>query len=174
MAEFRDRPDVQTVDVLIETGSSEIERRGANLDDVLRVILFDMKKNNQWGSTAEMAHRLGLKQQTLATFMDEKRTGTTIATLSTICAATQQSPIEIFHRHERYPPKEGDRPGFADDLIFNRFRAILDRGEASRLLRLVELAKDVGALDEILTTAEKVLPTSLSGRNKRPQARENP
>ncbi len=173
MAEFKERPDVQAIDVLIKTGSTEMKRQGADLDDVLRAVIFDIREDNKWGSTAETARRLGLPQQTLASFMDEKRLGTSIATLSTICAALQQTPIEIFHRHERYPVKDDARPSFADDLIFNRFRAVLERGEASRLLRIVELAKDAGALGEILTTAEKILPASLQIRKKESQVREN-
>lgn len=158
MAEIRGKGGVRPHEVRVHTGGQESRRIGVNLDDVVREILLSLKHQNRWESTAAMARRLGLKQQTVATFIDESRSGTTIATLSTICAALQESPVAFFQRHERYRGDEDSHPRRHDDLIFSRFRALLDRGEAARLVHIIEAARDSGALPEILTAAERILP----------------
>lgn len=162
MAEISSRPDVREVGIVVKTDEGEERRKGNNLDDVLRAIIWDIREKTGWRSTTETARRMGLPQSTLALLMDESLPGTSLDTLSRVCAALKLSPVELFRLHELY---KGERE-FADDFVFNRFRSVLSRGEASRLLPLLEIAKDQGALDLVLTAAEK-LATQRPAKRKR-------
>jgi DNA-binding Xre family transcriptional regulator len=140
------------------------------LDDVLRAIVWDMKLEHAWNTT-RAAKQLGLRQQTLATFLDEKLPGTTLDTLSRICAALKTDPVELFRRHERYKPET--RAPFAEDTIFDRFRALLTVDHARRLARLLEVLIDRQALAKVIEAAEVALqvrrlePTTRSGKPAR-------
>ncbi len=173
MGEIKERPTVQEIKVRVKTDKGSETRSGVDIDEILRAILFDMKRDNKWTSTAEMARRIGVPQQTLATFMDESGPGTGIETISKVCAALRLSPIDLLQRHERYHPEQGGRTQFADDLVFDRFRAVLDRGEASRLVRVIELLRDSGAFEEVLTAAERILPGTLPARKKGAESAAN-
>ena len=160
MADRDERPQVRTVTVEVPSVSSPsgiAKRDGANIDDVVRAIIWDFKEEvHEWSSWAEAARHLGVPQQTLSDFMNDPESGTRILTLSRICAALQMSPVDLLQLHERYHPESrGDTP-FAADVVYNRFRALLDVRQASRLARMLELAQGSDLLEKALDFAEAV------------------
>jgi len=163
MAEIEFRPRVRTAEVEYETApGTKRKRKGANLDDVLRAIIWDLKRTRGWKTTTEAAKHLGLPQSTLARILDEGLVGTTVETVSKLCVVLKLSPISLFQLHERYSPSKRLSAGFAEDLVFDQFRAVLDdRGEASRVLRVLEVLKDLGLLEQVLDLAERLLPGAL-------------
>lgn len=158
MAELENRPEVRTLELTLDVpDETDRDREGANLDDVLRAVIFDLRAAYGWGSTAETARHLGLKQQTLAQFMDEKQPGTRLETLSRVCTAMRMSPVDIFQLHERYNPASRQGSPFAEDLIFNRFRAVLDVGKARKLLRVLEALRSRSLLDDAIALLERLV-----------------
>jgi len=163
MADIKERPEITKIEVKVPGSKGQLETRyGANLDDVLRAIVFDLKKEYGWPSDAEAARQLGVPQQTLHLLMNPTvgkkgdLSGTTVATLSAMCAALRQSPIALLGRHERY----ADEVHFAEDFVFDRFRSVLDKDEASRILPLLGELKRRGALNDVIDAAERILPAS--------------
>lgn len=164
MSKSDERPKVSTITVEVPDGPDRtVKREGANLDDVLRALVWDLKNEvYDWKSVAETARRLGLPQQTLNDFLGPKQSGLRLETLSKVCAAIQMSPVELLQLHERYHPESrGDTP-FAADLVYNGFRSVLNLDQAKRLLRLVELARDRELLDKALEFAEELAGDSVS------------
>ena len=97
--------------------------------------------------------------------------------LSRWCAALREFPTDFFSRHPRYRVTDdgGKEARFAEDLVFNRFRARLSIDTARRLLAVVDSLSDRGAnaFDAFLTLAESMAgithqpPTSESGKSRR-------
>ncbi len=165
MAGIKERPSVREVTVLVPGDGDRLsERSGADLNDVLRAILWDLRDDYGWKDWTAAAKALGLPQSSLSSFFQEEkvknpdgsttveRQGTRLETLSRICAAIRKDPIELFQRHERY----AEEKRFADDAIFDQFRTVLDRGEAARLLPVLVTLKARGALDLALQTMERI------------------
>lgn len=155
MGEISERPKVRSVEVEVPDGDGISIREGANLDDVLRAIVWDLKNTvYKWPSTKSAANHLGVPQQTLSDFLDESEPGTGLKTLSRVCAALQMSPVEVLQLHEKYHPESrGDSP-FASDVIYNRFRSLIDLDQARKLVRIIELARERNLLDQALEFAE--------------------
>lgn len=158
MAELKERPEIRDIVVDVPGAKGKVEqRKGANLDDVLRAILWDLKVKHYGGSTADAARHLGMKQQTLSLFLDAEMPGTSVNTLSTVCAAMKMSPIALLGLHERY----ADEAHYVEDFVFDRFRSVLDKGEASRLLPILSELKRRGALNDVIDAAERILPAAV-------------
>jgi len=156
VAEIKDRPtEIRTVEVRIRN-DREVHA-GADLDDVLRQIVWDLKVAHEWEFTAEAARQLGLKQQTLSLFLDETLPGTSLQTLSRICAALRTTPVDLFRKHERYGSLEGREVRFAEDIVFDRFRALLTVEQARRLVTLLERLGSKHALAPVLDAADALL-----------------
>ncbi len=151
MAEFKQRPKVGTVDVEVEIDPKKLESRvGADLNDVLRAILWDQQKTADW-STLEFARRLGIPKSTLQGILDEDEPkGTSLHVLSMICAAEKINPDALFQAHESYRPEDRDGVRYAEDAVFDRFRALLTVGQAKEALAVLDVVKRQGTIDEYL------------------------
>ena len=106
----------------------------------------------------------------MASFLDDSLAGTRLETLSKICAALKIDPVRLLQRHERYNPESG--VAFAEDSVFDSFRALLERDEAARLIRILNALLERGATDQVFTAAEAMLGLDDgAGRQKRPTPR---
>lgn len=112
MPEFAKRPKIRTLEVEIQEGKSKRKAKGPDLNDVLRGVLLDLR--NGWGlSTRQLAQRLGVRQQTLAGFLDsELDQGTRVETLSRCCVAMGMTPGELFSLHPNYEGAVGSDPAW--------------------------------------------------------------
>src|SRR5262245_39675200 len=129
MAEFKERPSVGQITVTVRIGREEQKRSGPSLDDVLRVLLWDLKEASAW-STNEASLRLGLPLSTLQTILDQDRNGTSLEVLSKICAAMKTNPDVLFQSYEGFSPETRQTVRFAEDAVFDRFRAVLSVKQA--------------------------------------------
>jgi len=166
--EIKERPtEIRTV--AVDVPNDRETHEGADLDDVLRQIVWDLKVAHEWDSTAETARQLGVKQQTLSLFLDETLPGTSLQTLSRICAALRTSPVDLFRKHERYGRLQGLEVRFAEDIVFDRFRALLTVDQARRLVTLIERLGSRHALAPVLDAADALL-----GAREEPASAESP
>jgi DNA-binding Xre family transcriptional regulator len=168
-----ERPrEIRDVEVPVAGGR---KHRGANLDDVLRQILWDLAEREGW-SENKAASNLGVPQATLHDFMAGAKDGKSLKlqSVSRICAALKTSPVDLFRLHERYRPEARDEATFAEDLVFDRFRALLSHQSARRLVRLIEIWNDRGSLPSQLDAWEKshssASPSKASGSKKKGRA----
>lgn len=160
MADEEKRPEFETMHVLVPgDGGTEEKRFGADLNGIVRGILWDLKREREWPDWKEAARHLGLPQQTLSRLMSGSG-GIKLETLSKVCAALQIEAPAFLQLHEHYSAEKR----YAADAIFDQFRAVLSRGEASRLLAVVGFLKRAGALDSALTTLETISPRRATSR----------
>jgi DNA-binding Xre family transcriptional regulator len=111
---------------------------------VLRGVLVDLR--NAWGmSTRQLAFRLGVRQQTMAAFLDpEVDQGTRLETVSAICGALNLSISELFELHPNYGSQSSDR----------RWQMLRNSISAKALDEFVEtamLAAQVGTIDKLIS-----------------------
>ena len=127
---------------------------GVNLDDVLRVIVWDLKKQYGWSTNAAARH-LGIAQPTLADFLSDEEKGMRVLSLSRMCAALKKTPTEFLKLHERYDA--GESVPFLEDAIFGRFRALLTRDQALDLIRVLETLNKRGSVPVVIEAAVRAL-----------------
>ena len=151
-----ERPEVGEVAVSVPTGDGgKEERRGADLDDVLRVILWDIAEAAGWGQN-ETARRLGVPQSTLSDVMSSGK-GARVNFLSRICAAMKLDPAALFQSFERYAPESRGSVRFVEDAVYDRFRTLLTVDQARRTLAIFDRLHATGSVDAAIELLEKKL-----------------
>lgn len=171
MAELKERPEVRDLEVDLVIGASAEKRRGANLDDVFRTIVWDFKQRNHY-TQQQTGDRLGISQQNVARILDEKLHGTSLDVLSRACIALKVSPGELFRNHERYRLLDDEERQYVEDAVFNRFRAVLSVDQARALLGVLDAAKERGGLTDLIQGVQRLTGSGATPATRRSRARQ--
>jgi transcriptional regulator with XRE-family HTH domain len=131
------------------------EREGNNLDDVLRDILAQLIDERGWPE-AEVGKRIGVSQSTINRFRNCKSEGK-IDLISCLCAALDNSPLQLFARHPLYEEEGRQHVRFPKDHLYDRYNTLLRNAEARDLISALEQARELGVLDEALQAIHPVL-----------------
>lgn len=174
-------PDFRTVTVQAKDAHGREEtRHGADLDDILRWVLMDMRRRLELSSDTALAELVGLDQKTLSDWLGRRkprtdRTTMRLETLSRVCAATKRSPGELFALHPRYagvpaPSERTDQVAeptvpygadeaapFAVDVVYDQFRSLISVEDARRLLRVILTLRRRSAFGKLLSFVESAV-----------------
>jgi transcriptional regulator with XRE-family HTH domain len=132
-----------------------------NLDDVLRDVLRGLMRDREW-SQAELSRRIGQPRSQVSRFLGgltdddgrERDFNVRLEFLSAVCAALDETPLELFSRHPVFQLE-------ANDLRRHRMHAklveLLIPAEANALLVSIEQAKQRGVLDLVLAQVDTLL-----------------
>jgi transcriptional regulator with XRE-family HTH domain len=140
----------------VDTDQGSRQATGVNLDDVVRAIIWDIRQD-YGGNQARTARRLGLQQQNLSRI--ESGGGTSIESLSRICAALGEDPRAFFRRHELYRRTRGktSQDRLAEDEIFRKLRLLLTPKSAKRLVNILDGLVERRVLVDSMNLAEAFL-----------------
>lgn len=151
MPEMFKRPKIRSIEVTIKDGSAERKAKGPDLNDVLRGIVIDLR--NAWGlSTRALAFRLGVRQQTLAGFIDQDLDqGTRIEVLSRICAALDMTADEVFALHPQYAT------GGKSERAWGMVKNSLDDKTLELLMESVLIGSKLGVLPGLVSSMRQMV-----------------
>ena len=166
VAKFKTRPPVRAAGIVVDQGSGEESRESRNLDDVLRVILWDLIEENGW-TEKESAKWLGLARSTLQDFLDTNAKGTQVTTLTAVCGALKMSPDVLFQNYEGFAPEGRATIRYAEDVIFDQFRQMLTTDQARQVLDFVADCKKHGDVDERLRALQALTRHHSKGQKRR-------
>lgn len=144
MPEMTKRPKIRELKFTIQEGRNERQVKGPDFNDVLRGIVIDLR--NAWGlSTRALSFRLGVRQQTLAGFIDQDLDqGTRLDTLSHICAALDMTIDEMFALHPNYKTSASHERGWA------MVRNSLDPESVKLFIEAVLIGSQIGVLPSLI------------------------
>ena len=145
MAEIKQVPPVRSLSVDPAKSTESEMRTGLNLDDVLRGVLVQWKEKKGF-STNQAAHELGVRQQTLSSFLseDEPR-GCRLEFVSKVCAGMGVTPIELFARHEIFQTE-----GPAASSLLSHFREGLSEEAWQKAIEVVFAAHALGITEAVV------------------------
>ena len=152
MTKTKHGPPVRTLVVPAAKGDSGGRRTGFNLDDVLRGVLIEWKEARGY-STNQAAHELGLRQQTLSSFLseDEPR-GCRLEFVSKVCAGMGITPIELFSRHEVF-----QEPDSQDASVMSHFREGLSEDGWRKAVEVVFAAHALGITEVVVEQSHSLV-----------------
>lgn len=179
MDQTRHKGEVGRITIAVpgEDGGAPKRVTGPDLDDVLRDLVDLLIAEFGWTGVSHAADNFGLKQRSLADFMDGTTASAKVLLLSHVCAATKLTPVKLFRLHPLYRPETREAAEQIDDPAFDRLRAVLTANQAKRLARIVQVMNETGAFEKFLAAQESLLriddpsPSSVSHRKGRRRSR---
>ena len=141
-------------------------REGNNLDDVVRDILSHVIEQHHWNEKT-VGKRIGVSQSTINRFRNGENEGK-LRILSGLCAALDNSPMQLFARHPLYEEEGRRHVRFPKDHLYDRYNALLRNAEARDLLATLDQARELGVLDEALQAVHTTVDSARKGKASRP------
>jgi len=151
------KPQIQRNSTRIEVNGEHRTVSGVDLNSVLRGVLVQIR-DDMGLSTAALARRLGLRQQSLSAMINKTGDrGFTLRLVSDICAAMSVSVGELFSLHPRYKSD-------SQDESWARIKSVTTAEQRDRLADLIQLSATLNLIDHqidhSLAIAEAVAKTS--------------
>lgn len=163
MPEIKKSPKQAFIEFQSESpGGKKSKRKGPDLDSTLRGVILELKESHNL-STASLARKMGVRQQTLSTFMSPGETqGCRLALLSRLCAAFNLTPIEIFQIS----------PFFAEDhaSVAASLKADLDKESWVQFLELVVVGQALSITDVWIEQAHTLVMSFAESQNRSTKA----
>jgi DNA-binding Xre family transcriptional regulator len=108
VSELSKAPRPKSTEFVSVVGKKQKRKKELNLDDVFRGIILEVKEAHDL-STRALAKKMGVRQQTLSTFLTPGETqGCRLALVSRLCASLDLSPVELFQIHPVFASDHGD------------------------------------------------------------------
>ena len=151
------RPQIQKNTTRIEINGEHHTATGVDINSVLRGVLVQIR-DDMGLSTAALARRLGLRQQSLSAMIAEtENRGFTLRLVSDVCAAMGISVGELFSLHPKYQSE-------MQDESWARIKSVTSGEQRERLADSIQLSATLNLvdnqIDQALATAEAVAKTS--------------
>lgn len=151
------KPQIQKNSTRIEVNGEHHTVTGVDLNSVLRGVLVQIR-DDMGLSTAALARRLGLRQQSLSAMINATgNRGFTLRLVSDVCSAMSVSVGELFSIHPKY---QSD----SQDESWARIKSVTTAEQRDRLADAIQLLATLNLIDnqinQAVATAEAVAKTS--------------
>lgn len=137
---------------------------GYDLNDVVREVLRRVMDNRHLGSVTELAETLGIPQSTMDRLMKDGKFD--LDRLSAICAALEVNPVAFFASHPLYDHEARAFMRFGKDALYDKFRTLLSPDEARRVVKGLELQKELGIFEVATRTVDALTESAKAAQRK--------